>query len=89
MQTYLLKLARSGEEGEKVFLLIESGTRFHTTEVGLAAALTCKLGSNTLRLCSISILQLQSCLRAQTALHLSLSRPLCTELSMSERMDLS
>ena len=34
MQTYLLKLARSGEDGEKIFLLLESGIRFHTTEVG-------------------------------------------------------
>ena len=33
MQTYLLKLARSGEEGEKVFVILESGTRFHTTKV--------------------------------------------------------
>jgi len=33
LQTYLLKLARSGEEGEKVFLVLESGTRFHTTKV--------------------------------------------------------
>lgn len=33
MQTYLLKLARSGEEGEKVFVVLESGTRFHTTKV--------------------------------------------------------
>ena len=32
MQTYLLKLSRSGEDGEKVFLLLESGTRLHTTE---------------------------------------------------------
>ena len=33
-QTYVLKLARSGEEGEKVYLLIESGARFHTIDVG-------------------------------------------------------
>ncbi|KAK9797102.1 hypothetical protein WJX73_010610 [Symbiochloris irregularis] len=32
-KTYLLKLARSGEEGEKVFLLMESGLRFHSTKV--------------------------------------------------------
>lgn len=32
-QTYVLKLARSGEEGEKVYLLIESGARFHTIDV--------------------------------------------------------
>ena len=32
-QTYLLKLSKSGEEGEKVFLVLESGTRFHTTQV--------------------------------------------------------
>ena len=32
VQTYLLKLARSGEDGEKIFLLLESGTRFHATE---------------------------------------------------------
>ncbi len=35
MQTYLLKLARSGEDGEKVFLVLESGIRFHTTQVPL------------------------------------------------------
>ena len=32
VQTYLLKFAKSGEEGDKVFLLLESGTRLHTTE---------------------------------------------------------
>lgn len=32
-QTYVLKLAKSGEEGEKVLLLIESGVRFHTVQV--------------------------------------------------------
>ena len=31
-QTYVLKLARSGEDGDKVLLLIESGARFHTVE---------------------------------------------------------
>ncbi len=36
VQTYILKLARSGEDGEKVLLLLESGSRFHTTQVGLA-----------------------------------------------------
>ncbi|GLI62598.1 hypothetical protein VaNZ11_005137 [Volvox africanus] len=32
-KTYVIKLARSGEEGEKVYLLLESGSRFHTTKV--------------------------------------------------------
>ncbi|GAX80591.1 hypothetical protein CEUSTIGMA_g8028.t1 [Chlamydomonas eustigma] len=32
-KTYVLKLAKSGEDGEKVFLLLESGARFHTTEL--------------------------------------------------------
>jgi hypothetical protein len=32
-QTYLLKLQRSGEDGYKTFLLMESGQRFHTTQV--------------------------------------------------------
>ncbi|GFR49968.1 hypothetical protein Agub_g12107, partial [Astrephomene gubernaculifera] len=32
-KTYVLKLARSGEEGEKVHLLMESGARLHTTRV--------------------------------------------------------
>jgi hypothetical protein len=36
-QTYLLKLARSGDDGEKVFLLLESGARFHTTQAGRAS----------------------------------------------------
>eukprot|EP00891_Asterochloris_glomerata_P005087 jgi/Astpho2/5087/fgenesh1_pg.00072_%23_10_t len=31
-KTYMLKLSKSGEEGEKVFLVLESGTRFHTTQ---------------------------------------------------------
>ncbi|GAB4824054.1 hypothetical protein N2152v2_011100 [Parachlorella kessleri] len=31
-KTYVLKLSRSGEEGEKVLLLIESGTRLHTVQ---------------------------------------------------------
>ncbi|KAL4425918.1 hypothetical protein ABPG75_009934 [Micractinium tetrahymenae] len=31
-KTYVLKLARSGEDGDKVLLLIESGARFHTVE---------------------------------------------------------
>ena len=30
LQTYVLKLARSGEDGDKVLLLVESGVRFHT-----------------------------------------------------------
>lgn len=33
VQTYLLKMARSGEDGEKLFILLESGMRFHTTQV--------------------------------------------------------
>lgn len=33
LQTYVLKLAKSGSDGEKVFLLLESGTRFHTVQV--------------------------------------------------------
>ena len=33
VQTYLLKLQRSGEDGYKTFLLMESGQRFHTTQV--------------------------------------------------------
>ncbi|EFJ40301.1 hypothetical protein VOLCADRAFT_69736 [Volvox carteri f. nagariensis] len=33
-KTYVIKLARSGEDGEKVYLLLESGSRFHTTKVG-------------------------------------------------------
>lgn len=33
VQTYVLKLAKSGSDGEKVFLLLESGTRFHTVQV--------------------------------------------------------
>jgi hypothetical protein len=33
-QTYLLKLAKSGEDGEKILLILESGSRFHTTKVG-------------------------------------------------------
>ena len=40
MQTYMLKLARSGEDGEKAFLVLESGSRFHTTQVGLPACLS-------------------------------------------------
>jgi hypothetical protein len=32
-QTYVLKLAKSGADGEKVFLLLESGARFHTVQV--------------------------------------------------------
>ena len=33
MQTYIMKLARSGEDGEKVHIVLESGVRFHTTQV--------------------------------------------------------
>ena len=32
VQTYVLKLARSGEDGDKVLLLVESGVRFHTVQ---------------------------------------------------------
>jgi hypothetical protein len=32
-KTYVLKMSKSGGEGEKCFLLLESGSRFHTTEV--------------------------------------------------------
>ncbi|KAL0022374.1 hypothetical protein WJX77_005710 [Trebouxia sp. C0004] len=31
-KTYMLKLAKSGEDGEKAFLVLESGSRFHTTQ---------------------------------------------------------
>ena len=37
-QTYMLKLAKSGEDGEKAFLVLESGSRFHTTQVILLLA---------------------------------------------------
>lgn len=33
LQTYMLKLSKSGEEGDKVFLVLESGVRFHTCQV--------------------------------------------------------
>eukprot|EP00877_Chromochloris_zofingiensis_P000091 jgi/Chrzof1/10082/Cz04g26130.t1 len=32
-KVYILKLAKSGADGDKVFLLLESGTRFHTVQV--------------------------------------------------------
>eukprot|EP00883_Tetradesmus_obliquus_P009930 jgi/Sobl393_1/2641/SZX66696.1 len=32
-KTYVLKLSKSGSDGEKVFLLLESGSRFHTVQV--------------------------------------------------------
>lgn len=35
LQTYMLKLAKSGEDGEKAFLVLESGSRFHTTQVSV------------------------------------------------------
>lgn len=38
LQTYMLKLAKSGEDGEKAFLVLESGSRFHTTQVSLLLA---------------------------------------------------
>ena len=38
MQTYIMKLARSGEDGEKVHVVLESGVRFHTTQVGIVNA---------------------------------------------------
>ncbi len=31
-KVYILKLARSGEDGDKVLLLVDSGSRFHTVE---------------------------------------------------------
>lgn len=31
MQTYVFKLARTGENADKVFVLLESGVRAHTT----------------------------------------------------------
>lgn len=40
LQTYVLKLAKSGSDGEKVFLLLESGARFHTVQASAAAGLT-------------------------------------------------
>lgn len=44
LQTYMLKLAKSGEDGEKAFLVLESGSRFHTTQVskGVAASFVAK-----------------------------------------------
>ena len=49
LQTYVLKMARSGEEGEKVFLLLESGSRFHTTKVGRRVAF-CMVPADAARL---------------------------------------
>lgn len=37
----MLKLAKSGSDGEKVFLLLESGTRFHTVQVQLLTTHRC------------------------------------------------
>ena len=37
LQTYIIKLSRSGENGEKAHLVLESGTRFHTTQAGALA----------------------------------------------------
>jgi len=42
-QTYILKLSKSGSEGEKVFLLLESGSRLHTVQVRGAAVLALPL----------------------------------------------
>lgn len=39
LQTYIIKLSRSGEDGEKAHLVLESGTRFHTTQAGALATL--------------------------------------------------
>lgn len=41
VQTYVLKLAKSGSDGEKVFLLLESGTRFHTVQVRRSSSTHC------------------------------------------------
>ncbi len=48
MQTYMLKLAKSGEDGEKAFLVLESGSRFHTTQVLVHDIYkhNCKKGTN-------------------------------------------
>jgi predicted ribosome quality control (RQC) complex YloA/Tae2 family protein len=32
MQTLILKVAKSGDDGEKVLVILESGVRFHATE---------------------------------------------------------
>ena len=32
MQTLMLKVARSGDDGEKVLVIMESGVRFHATQ---------------------------------------------------------
>eukprot|EP00798_Chlamydomonas_sp_ICE-L_P022484 gene22484-29610_t len=47
-KTYVLKMARSGEDGEKIFLLLESGSRFHTSEVTRAKS---SIPSNFTLLC--------------------------------------
>jgi hypothetical protein len=39
LQTYVMKLSKSGGEGEKFFVLLESGLRFHTTEVRILLAM--------------------------------------------------
>ncbi len=54
-QTYLLKLARSGEEGEKVLLVLESGVRFHTTQVRACACLWQPARVNYSHVCSIAL----------------------------------
>ena len=40
LQTYMLKLSKSGEDGEKAFLVLESGSRFHTTQVGKGVSIS-------------------------------------------------
>jgi hypothetical protein len=39
-QTYVLKLSKSGSDGDKIFLLLESGSRFHTVQVCAVAVST-------------------------------------------------
>eukprot|EP00873_Tetraselmis_striata_P034994 jgi/Tetstr1/455258/TSEL_042096.t1 len=47
---FTMKLAKSGEAGEKVMVVIESGTRFHTTQVATDRASSDMPGNFTMKL---------------------------------------
>jgi hypothetical protein len=86
MQTYVLKLSKSGSDGEKVFLLLESGSRFHTVQASQqdqAAPQLIALG--TMHAALITLIQ-GDCEHGQQPLHQMPQRHMhvvCTEATLS------
>ena len=87
LQTYMLKLSKSGEEGEKVFLVLESGTRFHTTQVTAFKAVSRRLLSRSCT-CPPGLLSAADCMNVPVRAGMQLaSRASCRWWHFTCRQD--